>query len=123
MNDDRLTVRAIAHQQLPSRELAFVSACETFRGGSRLPDESITLAGALQLAGYGHVIATQWQLFGGRNTQIVATFYDEVVRRDGAGAVSLEKVAGALRTAMLGARTAPDYARPFYWASYIHTGP
>lgn len=123
MYDDKLTIHRITSQRLPRLEVAFVSACETFRGGNRLPDESITLASALQLAGYRHVIATQWQLFGGRNAEIVATFYDEIFRRDEESGMPVERAAAALRAAMLHARTTPDYARPFYWASYIHTGP
>ncbi len=30
--------------------------------GIRVPDEAITLAAALQIAGYQHVIATLWQI-------------------------------------------------------------
>jgi hypothetical protein len=44
------------------------------------------------LAGYGHVIATQWQLFGGRNTQIVATFYDVCNIADGQSVVVRQQV-------------------------------
>jgi CHAT domain-containing protein len=122
--DERLTIRRIAQQHLPPGELAFVSACETFRAGRSIPDEGTTLAAALQLVGYRHVVATHWKLFGGLTEQVASAFYDTAaVERSEGDPPALEGVAEALRAAMLRAREESDYAPPLYWAPYIHVGP
>ena len=43
-------------------EFAFLGACETAVGGSRLPEEAINLAAGMQFAGYRHVIGTLWSV-------------------------------------------------------------
>src|SRR5262249_46306364 len=46
-----LTVLDVARLRLDDAELAFLSACETARPGTRLTDEAIHLTSAFQLAG------------------------------------------------------------------------
>ena len=58
MYDGALTARQLARHRVPHRRLAMLSACETVRGGVELADEAITLASAIQLAGFHHVIGT-----------------------------------------------------------------
>jgi CHAT domain-containing protein len=43
-------------------EFVFLSACKTAIGGVHILDEAITLAAALQHAGWRHVIATLWSV-------------------------------------------------------------
>ena len=62
LHDGPLSITRIMSLQLPNPVLAYVSACDTSRGGTSIPDEGITLASALQIAGYQHVVATLWQI-------------------------------------------------------------
>lgn len=122
LHDGVLTVDRIADQHLPDARLAFVSACETFRGGTRLPDEAISLAAALQLAGYPHVVATQWQVSESFTDTVAEAFYDAALRSDGGGNTpGIAEAAHALRNAVLRARASG--ASAFHWAPFIHTGP
>jgi hypothetical protein len=60
--DGLLTVAELDDLHNADADLAFLSACETATGSEQLPDEAIHLAGALQMIGYRHVIATQWTI-------------------------------------------------------------
>jgi hypothetical protein len=60
LHDRPLTVPQLMSLRLNNPELAYLSACETYRGGTLIPDEGITLASALQLAGY----RTSLRLYG-----------------------------------------------------------
>ncbi|MFJ3964545.1 CHAT domain-containing protein [Streptomyces sp. NPDC090036] len=54
-----------AAQRSYSGEFAFLSACQTAVGGIELIDEAITLASALHIAGFRHVIGTLWSVYDG----------------------------------------------------------
>jgi CHAT domain-containing protein len=111
MHDRPLTVPEIAALDLPGAELAFLSACET-AASAALPDEAISAAAALQLAGYRHVIATLWPI---PDRSAVA---GAVYREGGAPA----DPARALHDAILAAMAANPY-EPTSWAPYQHLGP
>lgn len=116
--DGPLTVLDIAEQQLDHAELAYLSACQTASGAHRLPDESIHIAAALQLAGFRHVIATLWSV----HDEHAPTVADAVYRQlTAAGAPDATDTAHALHhaTAQLRADHPTD---PTIWAPYLHTG-
>ena len=101
-------------------ELAYLSACRTAAGGQVLPDEAIHLTAALQLAGYRHVIGSQWAV----SDRIAAQVAGDVYARLGAapGGPDAAGAARALDAALVRVRSDhPD--RPELWASLIHTGP
>jgi CHAT domain-containing protein len=101
-----------------------VSACDTSRGGTSIPDEGITLASALQIAGYQHVVATLWQIIGFTATEIAKRLYDQVVTtHDGITEIDGSEVAAALRAAVISLREESPGMPAMYWAPYIHTGP
>jgi CHAT domain len=79
LHDGPLSIAQITSLQLPNPVLAYVSACDTGRGGTSIPDEGITLASALQIAGYQHVVATLWQIIGFTATGVAKRLYDQVV--------------------------------------------
>jgi CHAT domain-containing protein len=56
LHDATLAIPEISQLQLGHAELAYLSACSTANRGLRLPDESLHLASAFQLAGFRHVI-------------------------------------------------------------------
>jgi len=109
---------------LPNPVLAYVSACDTSRGGTSIPDEGITLASALQIAGYQHVVATLWQIIGFTATEVAKRLYDQVVTvHDGITEIDGNEVAAALRAAVVRLRKESPEMPAMFWAPYIHTGP
>ncbi|KZO99658.1 hypothetical protein CALVIDRAFT_494510 [Calocera viscosa TUFC12733] len=58
--DGPLSLSDISKLRLPHADFAFLSACHTARPAGELPDESLHLAAALQLAGFKSILATQW---------------------------------------------------------------
>lgn len=116
-----LTVEDISRLRLDAAELAFVSACETARGTARLPDEALHLAGALQLAGYSHVVAAQWVAEDTVAQELTAHFYAELRHPDAPDRLDPTRSAYALQAAVRHVRR--RVANPLLWAAYVHTGP
>ena len=124
LHDGPLSITHITSLQLPNPVLAYVSACDTSRGGTSIPDEGITLASALQIAGYQHVVATLWQIIGFTATEVAKRLYDQVVTvHDGIAEVDGNAVAAALRAAVIRLREESPEMPAMFWAPYIHTGP
>ena len=116
--DGVLTVGAISRLRLEAAGLAFLSACRTAWSGPRLPDEAITVAAALQLAGFRHVVATLWTLADAVAPTVARTVYARL--QTGGGAPALGRTAYALHEAV---RQARDDGSPVsIWATYIHVG-
>jgi hypothetical protein len=124
LHDGSLTIPQIMRLQLPNPALAYLSACDTSRGGTEIPDEAITLAAALQIAGYQHVIATLWQISELTATDVAKRVYDQIVtEHDGAIQIDATGAAAALRAAVRAIRDKSPELPALYWAAYIHTGP
>jgi tetratricopeptide (TPR) repeat protein len=122
--DGPLTIPQIMKLQLPNLAFAYLSACETNRGSTTIPDEGITLASALQLAGYQHVIATLWPISGLTALDIARHLYDQLVtEHDGNVRIDSDNAAIALRKAVVTIRTDSPELPAMYWAPYVHTGP
>jgi tetratricopeptide (TPR) repeat protein len=117
--DGRLTIEELSHCELGAARFAFLSACHTGAPGANLADEAITMAAAVQLAGFRHVIATLWAIADG-SAPLVAREVYRVLLGNGAGDGDLP-VAYALHCVvrMLRDRGAPA----IQWAPYIHSGP
>jgi CHAT domain-containing protein len=58
--DGRLTIRALMSFELPEALFAFCSACETAKGDSQQPDQTVHLAAAMLFVGFRSLIATLW---------------------------------------------------------------
>lgn len=99
--------------------LAYLSACSTARGRPELVDQSLHVAGALQAAGFAHVVATHWPVRSDIAAKVAQDFYAELPPRS---AVRHQDVALALDEAVRLARyDRPD--RPSWWAPTHHRGP
>jgi CHAT domain-containing protein len=119
LHDGQLTVADLSKLRLDDAQFAYLSACDTARGGLRLPDEALHLGGALQLAGYQHVIATQWPI----SDRIAATMTERVYARlRTADGLDLSRAAPALHDAVRALRERYPQ-NPALWASYVHFGP
>ncbi|MFD5914132.1 CHAT domain-containing protein [Streptomyces massasporeus] len=125
-----LTVADIALLNLEQGKLAFVSACDTARGSVRLRDESVHISGALQLAGFTHVVASQWSVTDSTAPEVADGLYRRLLEsrggnREGRGddgcVVDATRAGRALHGAVQDLRA--GRASPLLWAAYIHTGP
>jgi CHAT domain-containing protein len=58
--DGRLTIRALMHFELSEALFAFCSACETAKGDSQQPDQTVHLAAAMLFVGFRSLVATLW---------------------------------------------------------------
>jgi CHAT domain-containing protein len=117
--DGPLSILEIAGRLLPSSDLAFLSACETFTVAPRLSDEAIHLASAFQVAGYRHVIATLWSILDPFAPQVADDVYQTLTcgeHPDSARAAeAVHRAVAELRAKVPG--------MPRVWAPYVHVGP
>jgi CHAT domain-containing protein len=84
-----------------------------------VPDEAVHMAGALRLAGFTHVVATQWVVSDTHAADVADHFYAGLAG-ESAPLVS-SRAAAALHAAVR--RLRDQHADPLLWASYVHTGP
>ncbi|MEU0693651.1 CHAT domain-containing protein [Streptomyces niveus] len=116
---DPLTVADIGALRLDGG-LAFLSACTTTLTAPRLADEALHMTGAFQLAGYPHVVGTQWPVADRAAHQLATDFYGRLTAGGTAPpdpALSPEALHHAVR------RLRADYpVTPTAWAAHTHTG-
>ena len=99
--------------------LVVLSACESGVGRISGGDEPIGLVEAFLFAGSRSVVSTLWKVDAAGAAAFMGRFYDHLMRRPPA-----EALREAQLDLMLGrAGVGPEYAHPFYWAPFIHTGP
>ena len=116
--DGMLTVIELTADEHPG-EFVFLSACKTAIGGVHLLDEAITLAAALQYAGWRHVIATLWSVMDVAAAEVAEDVYSQLA--DG-GELHPQHAAEALHHAIRQQRNAaPD--QPSRWLPFLHHGP
>ncbi|MFE7775834.1 CHAT domain-containing protein [Streptomyces sp. NPDC057445] len=120
LHDEPLTIQQISRSRLDVGELAFLSACETARSSMTLPDESLHLTSAFQLAGYRQVIGTLWPLSDHLAPRVAERIY-RFLTDDGATAPQPEHASLALHRTLLELREAYP-GMPSLWASFIHVG-
>ncbi|MFJ9447578.1 CHAT domain-containing protein [Kitasatospora sp. NPDC101235] len=122
-----LRIRDIAGLRLEQADLAYLSACQTHRAPPAHSDEPVSLAGALQLAGYRHVVASLWQLNSNRARQVATDFYTTLLLTpDGRTGASTPEAAAGSAHALHAAVSRLRGMRPEavdLWAAYVHIGP
>jgi hypothetical protein len=119
LHDGRFAVLDVSRLDLKHAEIVYLSACETALGGAALADESIHLAGALQLAGYRQAIGTLWRVPDAVAADVAERVYE---RLSHGNSLRIDEIATALHETVRWLRdTNPD--QPFLWAAYIHAGP
>jgi tetratricopeptide (TPR) repeat protein len=103
-------------------DFAFLSACETALGSVDVADEAVTLAAAMQYAGWRHVIATLWTV----SDRVAADVTTRVYKRIAAGGrLDTTAAAEALHLAvreLRERRRAVGLHYPSEWVSFIHIG-
>ncbi|WP_432837769.1 CHAT domain-containing protein [Dactylosporangium sp. CA-092794] len=115
--DGPLTVAGIGALDLPEAQLAFLASCESSVGSPSLPDEALHLAGALLVAGFGHVISTRWAVPDAIAARLTGAVYESLCSGD--GPLDVGVAAQALHEAVRSLR----HGQPsVVWAPYCHTG-
>ncbi|KAJ7193034.1 CHAT domain-containing protein [Mycena pura] len=71
----RLTVADIIQLNLPDADLAFLSACQTATGSTKLQDEAVHLTAGMLLSGYRGVIGTMWSIGDNVAPQVAGDVY------------------------------------------------
>jgi tetratricopeptide (TPR) repeat protein len=130
LHDQPLTLSDLAALSLRETDLAYLAACHTAAGDPRLLDESLHLAGALQLVGYGHVLAALWSISDDAAAAIADIVYAHLVRSGApasgapgpAGRPEASRAPYALHHAVTQLRQVRP-GEPLLWAPYIHFGP
>ncbi|MFF7128807.1 CHAT domain-containing protein [Streptomyces sp. NPDC008240] len=116
LHDGPLALWDIADLRLPHAGLAFLSACETSRGGVVLADEAISFAAAVQLAGFQHVIGTLWPIDDAQAPVVADRVYEGLSRQNPLDpAAALHRAVRAMR--------AQHPLAVFNWGAYVHIGP
>lgn len=118
LHDATLTVLDVSTLRLAG-DLAYLSACDTAASGD-LPDESLHIAAALNLAGYRHVVATLWPIYDATAAQVARHFYEHLATGT---SLATDHAAEALHAAVTTIRNGADTAMPAIWVPYIHVGP
>ncbi|MFC9529019.1 CHAT domain-containing protein [Streptomyces sp. NPDC056975] len=113
--DGTLSILDIARLRFEGAELAYLSACQTATGGTRLPDESLHLAAALHLAGFRQVVGTLWAVRDTLAADVAGDFYAAIAAKGLDGAA--DAIAGATR------KLRDRYPlEPLLWAGFVHMG-
>ncbi|KAJ7661930.1 CHAT domain-containing protein [Mycena polygramma] len=115
---DRVTVLDIAGANLPRAEFAFLSACHTAAPDIATPDEFITLAAALQFAGFRGVVSTFWEMADEDGPQIARDFYAHMFRGEGIPDSRDAAMALNLAIRLMRKRNVPLHR----WVNFIHIG-
>jgi CHAT domain-containing protein len=117
--DEPLTLKEIMKQSFTHTELAFLSACQTAKGDSKLPEEAIHLAAGMQMAGYGSVVATMWSIRDDDGPIIATQFYKYLIGEVGGDS---RRAAYALHNAVAHLRDVRGEKNFASWVPFIHLG-
>jgi tetratricopeptide (TPR) repeat protein len=97
--------------------LVFLSACQTAKEATKSGSgsELITLAEAFAMAGSPTLIATLWEVDDAATRTVAETFYDQLANKN-------KDKLDALRAGQLALIRTPEFAHPFFWASFLMIG-
>jgi len=117
--DGGLDFRTIMKLSLDHKELAILSACQTAMGDSDFPEEAVSLAAGMLMAGYRNVVGTMWSI-GDKDAPVVMEKLYSYLIEEGNGdssgtAYALHKAVGYLRKAV-------GEENFVQWVPFIHIG-
>jgi len=115
----QLTLNEIMKQSLAQAELAFLSACQTAKGDSELPEEAIHLAAGMLMAGYCSVVGTMWSIRDDDAPIVAEKFYAYLMDEAGGDGT---KAAYALHRAVGHLRDSGEGCGFDRWVPFIHLG-
>jgi CHAT domain-containing protein/tetratricopeptide (TPR) repeat protein len=98
-----------------SADLAVLSACQTGLGKEVRGEGLMGLTRAFLYAGVPRLIVSLWNVNDQSTAELMAGFYDRLLRRG-------ERASAALRAAQLELRKKKRWESPFYWAAFVQQG-
>ena len=126
LHDGPLELSKIIKKNLHSANFAFLSACQTSKGDTKLSEEVVHLASGMLTAGYQSVVGTMWSVLDKHSPDLAEFFYmkllenttDKEPRIDGSQAAwALHSATKCLQENLSGS---PDSF--LAWVPYIHLG-
>ncbi len=103
-NGNKLTLNDIIKAHLPNAQFAFLAACHTAeKSESKLHDEILHRAGAMQSSGFRSVIGTLWEMKDKDGPDVAQLFYEELLKGDESMDKKYTKAAASARSHILGA--------------------
>lgn len=121
---DKLTIGMLSDTNAKHAQIAYLSACCTAQNTSDPLDEPIYIASGFQLAGFSHVLATQWYSEDDACLQVASDFYGYLFRgktKARQGPENHRIVSESFHRAVKTLRDA-NRRQPIKWAPFIHTG-
>lgn len=113
-----LNYRSLSKTWLRNCRLAYLSACETAQHNNiELLDESVHLAGGVQLAGVPSVVGTLWKINDLETSLVVDKFYELLTTNS---VIEWDRSAEALHRSIRHRRD--QGAKPLDWGAYVHYG-
>lgn len=131
--DNEFSIGAILQLRFEHPHFAYLSACQTAMIQDKgVLDESIHLAGAFQLAGFPHVIATLWDVDDTSSIQVAEEVYSTMHMASSTKTIEVAVAARGLHNAVCRLRDKEVQQQgfprrqfrkePLLWASYVHMG-
>ena len=122
--DKRLSLLDIVQSQLPNAEFAFLAACHTAELTDESPaDEALHLAAAVQYCGFRSVVGTMWVMADTDGWDLAENFYKSMFSGREQGVCYHEKMAEALRDAVVRLRRRKGIGITLEcWVNYVHYG-
>ncbi|WP_327634548.1 CHAT domain-containing protein [Kribbella sp. NBC_00482] len=114
-NQRTFSAGAVSSLSLPSADLVFLSACEALRSAEFIVDEAISIGSSFQIAGFRHVVGSQWKIVDSVALEMTVGFYTTLAN------APKSDIAGCLRQAVLNLRARYPHF-PSLWAGYQHHG-
>ena len=114
----RLTLSEIIGMRMPSKDLAFLSACQTATGNEDLSDEAVHLAAGMLSAGYRGVLATMWSISDLHAPTVANDVYAHLFKDREPNSA---KAAEALHHAIKNLQGKPGVSS-LVWVPFIHMG-
>ena len=109
-----MSVARIQASEFSRLKLTVLSACDTANGPEGIFDDRDSLARLLVGAGVPEVVASRWMVNSRATAAIMEAFYAQLL--------SGKEVSRALQEAARQVRQDPEFAHPFYWASFSAFG-
>jgi len=127
LHDGPLELSEIMKKNLCNADFAFLSACQTSKGDTKLPEEVVHLASGMLAAGYQSVVGTMWSVFDRHGPDLAEFFYKRLLEdttNEGPRMIDGSQAARALHDAIkhLQEKVSDSPYSFLAWVPYIHIG-
>ncbi len=114
--DGDLNLMEIILKDLPHAKFAFLSACQTAKGDTKLSEEAIHISAGMLQAGYRAVIGTMWSIPDSQTPRLVKEFYERLLKKPN------PEVGDTARCLWEAIREVQGTMELHHWVPFIHLG-